>query len=329
VSEPIGSAMADNPMLSNLMAAWGGDDSYIPERDTDIFPDETQCSRFSDFIRDARSYLLAKTDAKNFVGSISKMTEDLKGCLFAHRENLGYLRMTPFQMELAEQAEQAYFQFLDSLSEMVASFTQQDLPRVERGIELCKRAAIVLERWALELRALHRQEHGVVCGDCGNFCQPGFVNCPFCEAELPSLTEIYEPEHDWVQVPAVYSAIYDGMLQVQKGQVPIGWRQMVENLRLDVDDLYQLLLEWKDWPPRVFQLQDAVEGEIDHLIESCKTSLSSLIKIQQFPEHGDPRLVDEAWYQLLDSLVIFQLIGKECRRSLWGLLRFFQNEEQR
>lgn len=315
--------MADNPLLSNLVAAWGGDESLIPDREEELFPDETQSSRFSEFIRDARNYLIAKTDAREFVELLAGMTRDLRECLESHDRDLAYLQLSPFQTDLARAARGAYFQFLEALSEMVASFTMSDLPRVESGIELCKKSAIVLERWAVELRILHRKEQGIVCGVCGNYCQPGFENCPFCNAELPSLSDPYKMEDDWVTVPDLINQVYQGMLAVQKGQVQPGWLELIDGLCLDAEDFCQLLQEWLDWDDKIYDLQDDLEDEVTDLLEAGQTFLRSLKQIREFPQQKDPKLVDGAWYHLLDSIVILQFLGRECRRSLWGLQRYF------
>lgn len=320
--------MAENPLLSNLVAAWGGDESAIPEHEVEPFPDETRSPLVNDLIRLARRYVSGMSAPLDFVWGMQSTINNLRVCLFEHREMLPLLRLTPEQSQLAHEAEVALYSLLEALGEMVASFTMEDLPLVEIGIDLCKKSTATLEVWYDELAVLQRAEFGMVCAQCGHYAQPSATECPICRHELPGLEEEYDPEQDWAVSPGPYTALFEKLLESVEaaGQEPDGPARRASQLLDKLNMLKASVVTLTGLDPAILEHCPAVIERVEDLLHAIESTRVALLGIQAFPAQRDLGALDAAWYHLVDALPLLNSSGFEARHALIGLLDYLNSD---
>ena len=319
--------MAEKEHLSNLVFAWGGDESAIPESEVEAFPDETRSPLLNELIRIARKYVAGVSGAQDFVWSMQKTMPALRMCLFHHKEMVHHLDLDEDQADLAQEADKALFRLLEALGEMVASFTKEDLPRVEDGIEYCKQSAEVLEAWHAELAILERREYGTVCNACGHYAQPLQSSCLFCHSDLVPPDEAYEPEKDWVVTPNPYFKLYQGLLAtITQAAPPEPWLVLVDHLAAGFSSLKKSVGAYS-LEDDVTELKPELTDQLFELLKAIDVSQVSLRVFQKFPVHQDLGAVDEAWYRLLNAVPVLHHHAFSCRHDLVEQLEYVSSEE--
>jgi len=317
--------MADNPYLSSLVEAWGGDDSAIPDIETDPFPDETLSPGMSEFIRIARRYVAGVVDDHGFVDSIQDIADRLSTYLTLHRQLLGSLPLNFPQQALGHLSTQALLAFSEGLSDMVACFSQGDLPRVEQGIERCKQAIIVLEAWWIELCRVVRYETSRVCSECGHVNAPEDLECQSCEQALLAVSDEFQPDQEYLSVASMWADLYRCTQQMVAGTYPVHeWSARLEAMRVEVVELQGRLRELPSWEEHEQWLPcDLVEGYegVFHGLQQLRQALEDL---QMYPQDRDLSRLNQGWFRLMGAL---GLLGRPCGELRYELLTLLEDME--
>lgn len=305
--------MAENPYLASLVAAWGGDETVIPEIETEPFPDETLSPGMSEFIRSARRFLAAMDDEHDFVDAIQQMANRLAEYLTLHRELLPTVPLSFPQMALGHLATQALMTFSDGLAEMVACFSRNDVPAVERGIDRCKQAIIVLEAWWIELARVVRQHCSRVCALCGHVNPPEAAECCHCETVLPPLDDNFHPRHEYLWLPDFWLELYRATRAMVAEKLSLGeWSSQVEELRVQVLDVLTLLGPVSQWDRPSPELLDSYEATMHGL-----TQLREAVeRMQQYTQDRELESLQQGWFQLVCALRTLAQPCSELREEL-------------
>lgn len=317
--------MEDNPFLSSLVTAWGGDEAVLPEFETDPFPDETLSPGMSEFIRTARRYLAGVVDDHGFVDSIQDMADRLGEYLQLHRQLLNSLPLSFPQMALGNLTTQALISFSDGLADMVSSFTQNDLPRVEKGIDRCKQAIIVIEAWWIEICGVVRHEITRVCPDCGSVHPPSEFQCQSCSAVLIRQNEEFQPQHEYREVAQFWRDFYRSTQAMVAGQLPLTqWSVPLSEMRSQLIEIQARLRDipaWEEerqWLPS--ELVEAYDGTCSGLAR-LREGLEKMLLYTQ-----EPRLehLNRGWFLVMDAL---DLLATPCADLRYELLTLLEDLE--
>ena len=319
--------MGEDAHLRNLVEAWGGDESALPEHEVEPFPDETRSPLLNDLIRLARYYITGRKGAPEFLWGMQKAMPALRLCLYDQKEMLPQLNLTPQQAALAKAADAALNCILEALAQMVASFTKEDLPRVEAGIELCKKSAVTLEEWHAELATLERREFGTVCDECGHFALPMQLECHACKNQLMPLDQPYPVELDWIVTPNPYSKIFEGLLATITQQAPPDrWLALVQHIRDGFATLKRSIVQ-VSLQDDLADLRPELAEQLFELLRAMDVSQLSLRVLQDFPVKSDLRAVDEAWFRLINEIPQLSRSAIDCRNALDELGEYLSSDE--
>jgi hypothetical protein len=286
--------MADNPYLQSIVSAWGeeGQELDIPDIETEPFPDETLSPGMSTFIRTARRYVAGMADGHEFVDAIQETANDLARYMQLHQQLTPQLQLSFPQQMLAQLVQQALLSFSEGLSEMVASFSQEDLPKVEEGIERCKQSIIVLEAWWLEVAGLVDQEQPWVCPTTGD-----------THEDNRQVRPGYSADQDFTPVWPAWVELY------RLSQDSLGsseWLRKREELRAEATHLQQILRQLLTWDePQLHLLYERCFENLTHL----KSYLEAMLK--------EP---EENWYLILVTLQSLRRNSQDLRQEMLLLL---------
>lgn len=311
--------MADNPYLASLVGTLGIEGESLMEVETDPFPDETLSPGMSEFIRVARRYVAGFDDAHTFVDAIQEIANDLAGYLRLHQELLHSLPLSFPQQALGHLTTQALLAFSDGLSDMVACFSQQDLPRVDQGIERCKQAIIVVEAWWIEVCRVVRYQSQHVCSQCGALHQPEAESCPGCHRSLGPPSEEFRPWHDYIEVGEPWVELYRRTQAMVAGKLAMGdWSGELEEMRIQLVELQGRLRDIPEWEEE--SLAESYEG-VFHGLSQLRSALESM---QTYPHHRDLGQLNQAWFQIMGSL---RMLGQPCADLRYELLTLLEDLE--
>lgn len=317
--------MADNPFLSSLVEAWGGNESVIPDIETDPFPDETLSPGMSEFIRVARRYVAGVVDDHGFVDSIQDIADRLATYLSLHRQLLNSLPLTFPQQALGHLSTQALVAFSEGLSDMVACFSQGDLPRVDLGIDRCKQAIIILEAWWIELCRVVRHEITRVCPECGAVSPPTEAECCACEEPLIQVADEFLPDHEYLSVADPWVELYRKTQKMLAGELSSGdWSTRLEELRIEVVEIQSRLRDIPAWEEHETWLtRDLVEA-YEGVCAGLNRLRESLEQMQRYPQDRQLLDLNRAWYSLMSAL---SMLGRPCDDLRYELLTLLEEME--
>ena len=317
--------MADNPFLSSLVEAWGGDQSALPDIETDPFPDETLSPGMSEFIRVARRYVAGVVDDHGFVDSIQDIADRLAIYLSLHRQLLNSLPLTFPQQALGHLSTQALVAFSEGLSDMVACFSQGDLPRVDQGIDRCKQAIIILEAWWIELCRVVRHEITRVCPQCGGVTMPSEAECSLCSEPLVQVADEFLPDHEFISVAETWVTLYRNTQKMVAGELPIGeWSTRLEELRIEVVEIQSRLRDIPAWEEHEQWLtRDLVEA-YEGVCAGLNQLREALEQMQRYPQERQLSALNQAWFTLMSAL---SLLGRPCDELRYELLTLLEEME--
>jgi len=308
--------MADSTFLDNIVAAWGGSEADIPDRERDPFPDETRSPHINNLIRTARQYLVGLIRRTELLNEIQLAVDRLKKALNEHRAFYDQYELTEEVREIADRADSAYIDFSFGLSSMVDSLPLEDLSLVEKGIETCKTAALTLEQCNDRFLELQKLEMRVNCPSCEHPNEPHYRQCVKCNAPLPASPED-EDSGDMVMVPEDYMHLYEACDKVAAGEIPLAaWQAHIdrfvegfEQTRNFVGDQFRLNADQLDGVP-------GLKDEAEALLESLEEAEAALCTMQEFADDGDPEHLNQGWFDLLKATQKIQRDGMNFYRTL-------------
>jgi len=317
--------MEENPFLSSLVTAWGGDEAVLPEFETDPFPDETLSPGMSEFIRMARRYLAGVVDDHGFVDSIQDVADRLGEYLQLHRQLLNTLPLSFPQMALGNLSTQALLSFSDGLSDMVSSFTQNDLPRVEKGIDRCKQAIIVLEAWWIEICSVVRHEITRVCPECGHISPPSESLCQRCSATLTQQNEEFQPHHEYCDVSQFWRDFYRNTQAMVSGQLPASqWSASLEEMRSQLIEIQSRLRDIPAWEEERQWLPGELVDAYDGTCKGLARLREGLEKMQLYTQDRQIDHLNLGWFYVMDGL---DLLVHPCADLRYELLTLLEDLE--
>lgn len=317
--------MADNPFLSSLVEAWGGDDSVLPDIETEPFPDETLSPGMSEFIRVARRYTAGVVDDHGFVDSIQDVADRLQVYLGLHQRLLNSLPLSFPQLALGHLSTQALVAFSDGLSEMVSSFSQRDLPRVDQGIDRCKQAIIILEAWWIELCRVVRHETTRVCNHCGAVTPPGQPECGECGQPLGDLADEFQSDQEFHPVAAPWIQLYQDTRALVAGRFPAGdWSVRVDNLRSQVMEIQGRLRDLPAWESEEQWLPRPLVDSYEQLFGGLQALREALELMQSYTQDRQVSLLNRGWFLLVAAL---RSLAEPCGEFRFELLTLLEDLE--
>lgn len=317
--------MADNPFLSSLVEAWGGDNSVLPDIETEPFPDETLSPGMSEFVRIARRYTAGVVDDHGFVDSIQDVANRLQTYLSLHQQLLTSLPLNFPQLALGHLSTQALVAFSDGLSDMVASFSLRDLPRVDQGIDRCKQAIIILEAWWIELCRVVRYETTRVCSHCGAVTPPGQPECSACSQPLGELPDEFQSDQEFHHVAEPWVQLYRDTQKLVLGSMPLGdWSVSLDALRSQVVEIQGRLRDLPAWEAEERWLpRELVEG-YEQVFGGLQALREALELMQSYTQ--DPQLdsLNRGWFLLVAAL---RSLARACGDFRFELLTLLEDLE--
>lgn len=284
--------------LDNIVSAWNDEEG---EKESELYPDETNSPNINILIRAGRKFLDGKLTQDEFIAEVDATADRLEkalGELQAYAENLS--DDDPAK-ELAEQSEFAYEEFGQGLEEM----EKCDPEAVQHGIDLCIEAAYRLEYLNQHYLELEQKSQMVECLRCSHPNPPQRDTCESCSATLPNAMRQASAEssgysNELVMVPKEYLELYDACDRVASGDMPLEeWQQLIVvfNDRFNaasqqVHDMSSLNQETLKNHPNLLA---AAEGVVDALDES----IEALHRMHQFADDGDVEHLNQGWMDLL------------------------------
>lgn len=303
--------------LDNIVSAWNDEEG---EKESEIYPDETNSPNINILIRAGRKFLDGKLTKDEFLHEVDATADRLEKALGELQTYAESLPDADPAKELAEQSEVAYEDFGHGLEEMEKSTPAS----VETGIDLCIEAAFKLEYLNQNYLELEQQAAMIECLRCSFLNPPERDTCESCSATLPNAMRQASAQNsahsnDLVMVPKEYLELYEACDKVAAGEMPVEeWQQQIYlfNERFnsasqqihDISSSYQET--FKDHP----QLLAAAEGVVDSLDES----IEALHRMHEFAEDGNVEHLNQGWMELLAGTQKVQQRG----------LNFYQMLEQ-
>lgn len=284
--------------LDNIVSAWNDEEG---EKESELYPDETNSPNINILIRAARKYLDNKLTKDEFIAEVDATADRLEKALNELQTYSESLAEGDPSRDLAEQSELAYEEFGHGLEEMEKA-TPED---VEKGIDSCIEAAYKLEYLNQNYIELEQQSMMIECLRCSHSNPPNRDTCESCSATLPNAMREASAENagyssDLVMVPKEYLELYDACDKVAAGEIPVeDWQQQVflfnerfNSASQQIHDISSTYHEtFKDHP----ELLSAAEMVVDALDES----IEALHKMHLFAEDGEVEHLNQGWMELL------------------------------
>lgn len=306
--------MAD--FLNNIVSAWNDEEG---DKDSELYPDETNSPNINILLRAARKFLDGKITDDDFLHEVESTAERLDKALqelqsYASRFEEGSLRK-----ELAEQSEQAYEEFAQGLEEM----SKLDRESVENGIDLCVDSAYKLESLNQHYLDLEVQASLVDCVMCNHQNPPGRSDCEKCGATLPTTMKAASAEdaaysNDLIMVPKEYLDLYDACDRVASNEIPLEvWQEQIDIFTERFNSASQQIHDITNANREAFEAAPEILAEAEGVVDALDEALEALQMMQMFAEDGNVAHLNQGWMNLLAGTQKVQQRG----------LAFYQNLE--
>jgi hypothetical protein len=284
--------------LDNIVSAWNDEEG---EKESEIYPDETNSPNINILIRAARKFLDKKLSQDEFINEVDATADRLEKALGELQMYAESLPDDDPAKELAEQSEIAYEEFGHGLEEM----EKADRETVEHGIDLCIEAAYKLEYLNQNYIELEQKSMMIECLRCSHPNPPGRDTCESCSTTLPNAMREASAENagysnELVMVPKEYLELYDACDKVAAGDMPVeDWQQQVflfnERFNSASQQIHDISSSYQDTFRDHPELLVAAESVVDALDES----IEALHKMHLFAEDGDVEHLNQGWMDLL------------------------------
>lgn len=284
--------------LDNIVSAWNDEEG---EKESELYPDETNSPNINILIRAARKFLDGKMTQEEFLAEVDATADRLDKALTELQAYAEGLSDEDPAKELAEQSEMAYEEFGQGLEEM----EKADSESVLRGIDSCVEAAFKLEYLNQNYIELEQQSMMVECLRCSHANSPNRETCENCGATLPNVMRAASAENagysnDLVMVPKEYLELYDACDKVAAGDIPVeDWQRQVylfnERFNNASQQIHDLSTNYAEVIKQHPELLAAAESVVDALDES----IEALHHMSQFADDGDVEHLNQGWMELL------------------------------
>lgn len=306
--------MAD--FLNNIVAAWNDEEG---EKESELYPDETNSPNINILIRNARKFLDNKLTEDQFMDEVESTGERLDKALNELQSFARGLEDGDPKKDLAEQSEVAYDEFGQGLEEMV-KLAPTD---VENGINICVEAAFKLQSLHQHYLDLEAEAAMVDCVMCNHRNAPGRQTCEKCNATLPTtMKEASAAEaaysNDLVMVPKEYLDLYDACDKIAANEIPIEvWQEQIDVFTDRFNSASQQIHDITNANREVFEAAPEILAEAEGVVDALDEALEALVKMQMFAEDGNVEHLNQGWMDLLAGTQKVQQRG----------LAFYQNLE--
>jgi hypothetical protein len=306
--------MAD--FLNNIVSAWNDEEG---DKDSELYPDETNSPNINILIRNARKFLDGKITEEEFVSEVESTADRLDKALSELQAYASRLEDGSPRKELAEQSEQAYEEFGQGLEEM----SRVDRESVENGIDLCVDSAYKLESLNQHYLELEIQAAMVDCVMCNHSNPPGRPDCEKCGATLPTTMKAASAENsgysnDLVMVPKEYLDLYDACDKVAANEIPLEvWQEQIDLFNERFNSASQQIHDITNANRETFDAAPEILAEAEGVVDALDEALEALHLMQQFAEDGNVEHLNQGWMDLLAGTQKVQQRG----------LAFYQNLE--
>ena len=284
--------------LDNIVSAWNDEEG---EKESELYPDETNSPNINILIRAGRKFLDNKLTQDEYLNEVYATADRLEKALGELQNYSDGLADGDPAKELAEQSELAYEEFGGGLEEM----EKCDRESVLKGIDLCIESAFKLEYLNQNYIELEQQSMMVECLRCSHPNSPERETCESCSATLPNAMRAASAENagysnELVMVPKEYLDLYEACDKVAAGEMPgEDWQQQVYLFNERFNNASQQIHDISTSYAETFQehpeLLAAAEGVVDALDES----IEALHRMHQFAEDGDVEHLNQGWMELL------------------------------
>ncbi len=284
--------------LDNIVSAWNDEEG---DKESELYPDETNSPNINILIRAARKFLDSKITQEEFLAEVDATADRLDKALTELQAYAEGLPDNDPAKELAEQSELAYEEFGQGLEEM----EKADSESVLRGIDACVDAAFKLEYLNQNYIELEQQSMMVECLRCSHTNLPNRETCENCGSTLPNAMRAATAENagyssDLVMVPKEYLELYDACDKVAAGDIPLeDWQRQVylfnERFNNASQQIHDLSTNYAEVIKQRPELLAAAESVVDALDES----IEALHNMSQFAEDGDVEHLNQGWMELL------------------------------
>lgn len=306
--------MAD--FLNNIVSAWNDEEG---DKESELYPDETNSPNINILIRAARKFLDGKLSEDEFVHEVDSTADRLDKALNELQMYSSRLEADSPRKELAEQSEVAYEEFGQGLDEM----SRLDRESVENGIDLCVVAAYKLESLNQHYLELEIQASMVTCVMCNHANPPGRTDCEKCGATLPTTMKAASAENagysnDLVMVPKEYLDLYDACDKVAANEIPLEvWQEQLDLFNERFNSASQQIHDITNANREVFEAAPEILAEAEGVVDALDEALEALQLMQMFAEDGNVEHLNQGWMNLLAGTQKVQQRG----------LAFYQNLE--
>lgn len=306
--------MAD--FLNNIVSAWNDEEG---DKESELYPDETNSPNINILIRAARKFLDGKLTEDEFVNEVDSTADRLDKALNELQAYSSRLEPESPRKELAEQSEVAYEEFGQGLDEM----SKLDRESVENGIDLCVDAAYKLESLNQHYLELEIQASMVTCVMCNHSNPPGRTDCEKCGATLPTTMKAASAENagysnDLVMVPKEYLDLYDACDKVAANEIPLEvWQDQIDLFNERFNSASQQIHDITNANREVFEAAPEILAEAEGVVDALDEALEALQQMQMFAEDGNVEHLNQGWMNLLAGTQKVQQRG----------LAFYQNLE--
>jgi hypothetical protein len=306
--------MAD--FLNNIVSAWNDEEG---DKDSELYPDETNSPNINILIRNARKFLDGKITEEEFNSEVESTADRLDKALLELQAYASRLEDGTPRKDLADQSEQAYEEFSQGLEEM----SRIDRESVENGIDLCVDAAYKLESLNQHYLELEIQASMVSCVMCNHANPPGRSDCEKCGATLPTTMKAASAENsgysnDLVMVPKEYLDLYDACDKVASNEIPLEvWQEQIDLFNERFNSASQQIHDITNANRETFDAAPEILAEAEGVVDALDEALEALHLMQQFAEDGNVEHLNQGWMDLLAGTQKVQQRG----------LAFYQNLE--
>ncbi len=306
--------MAD--FLNNIVAAWNDEEG---EKESELYPDETNSPNINILIRNARKFLDNKLTEDQFMDEVESTGERLDKALSELQAFAKGLEAGDPKKDLAEQSEVAYDEFGRGLEEMV----KLDPQDVDNGINICVEAAFKLQSLHQHYLDLEAEAAMVNCVMCSHLNPPGRQTCAKCNATLPTTMQEASAadaaySNDLVMVPKEYLDLYDACDKIAANEIPIeAWQEQIDIFTDRFNTASQQIHDITNANREVFEAAPEILAEAEGVVDALDEALEALVKMQMFAEDGNVEHLNQGWMDLLAGTQKVQQRG----------LAFYQNLE--